>query len=65
MLEDFFKYYNGCQACQKFRKIQMVPTSVMNPIIKPWPFRGWGMDMIDKINPLSSKSHQYILTIMD
>jgi ribonuclease HI len=40
MLEDCFKYYKGCQACQMFGKIQMVPTSVMNPIIKPWPFRG-------------------------
>jgi hypothetical protein len=49
MLEDCFKYYKGCQACQRFRKIQMVPASVMNPIIKPWPFRGWGMDMIDKM----------------
>jgi hypothetical protein len=37
----------------------------MNPIIKPWPFRGWVMDMIDKINPPSSKGHQYILVIMD
>jgi transposase InsO family protein len=65
MLEDSFKYYKGCQACQMFGKIQMVPTLVMNPIIKPWPFRGWGMDMIGKINSLSSNGHQYILAIMD
>jgi transposase InsO family protein len=64
-LEDCFKYYKGCQACQRFGKIHMVPVSVMNPIIKPWPFRGWGMDMIGKINPPSSKGHQYILVIMD
>jgi hypothetical protein len=57
MLEDSFKYYKGCQACQRFGKIQMVPASVMNPITKPWPFRGWGIDMIDKINPPSSKGH--------
>jgi hypothetical protein len=37
----------------------------MNPIIKSWPFRGWGINMIDKINPPSSKSHQYILVITD
>ena len=37
MLEDCFKYYKGCQ---RFGKIQMVPASVMNSIIKPWPFRG-------------------------
>jgi hypothetical protein len=35
MLEDCFKYYKGCQTCQRFRKIQMVAVSVMNPIIKP------------------------------
>jgi hypothetical protein len=43
----------------------MVPMSVMNPIIKLWPFRGWGMDMIGKINPPPSKGHQYILGITD
>jgi hypothetical protein len=37
----------------------------MNPNIKPWSFRGWGMDMIGKINPSSSKGHQYILAIID
>jgi hypothetical protein len=65
MLEDCFKYYKGCQPCQRFGKIQMVLASVMNPIIKPWPFRGWGMHMIGKINPPSSKGHQYILAITD
>jgi ribonuclease HI len=57
MLEDCFKYYKGYQACQRFGKIQMVPASIMNPIVKPWPFRGWGMDMIGKINLPSSKGH--------
>jgi ribonuclease HI len=65
MLEDCFKYYKGCQAYQRFGKIQMVAASVMNPIVKPWPFRGWGMDMIGKINPPFSKGHQFILAITD
>ena len=65
MLEDCFKYYKGCQACQRFGKIQMVPASVMNPIIKPWPFRGWAMDMIGQINPPSSKGHQWVLAVTD
>jgi hypothetical protein len=34
----------------------------MNPIVKPWPL---GMDMIGKINPPSSKGHQFILAIID
>ena len=65
MLEDCFKYYKGCQSCQRFGKIQMVPASVMNPIIKPWPFRGWAMDMIGQINPPSSKDHQWVLAVTD
>jgi len=65
MLEDCFNYYKGCQACQRFGEIQMVPASVMNPIIKPWPFRGWAMDMIVQINPSSSKGHQWVLAVTD
>ena len=37
----------------------------MNPIIKPWPFRGWGIDMIGQINPPSSKGHKFILVATD
>ena len=33
----------------------------MNPIIKPWPFRGWGIDLISQIYPPSSKNHKFIL----
>jgi len=40
ILEDCFKYFKGCQGCQKFGNIQRAPASAMNPIIKPWPF--WG-----------------------
>nr|ABA94546.1 retrotransposon protein, putative, unclassified [Oryza sativa Japonica Group] len=65
MLEDCFRYYKGCQDCQKFGAIQRAPASAMNPIIKPWPFRGWGIDMIGMINPPSSKGHKYILVATD
>ena len=40
MLEDCFEYYKGCQNFQRFGIIQRAPASGMNPIIKPWPFRG-------------------------
>jgi hypothetical protein len=40
MMGDCIKYQKGCEACQKFRNIQLAPASVMNPIVKPWPFRG-------------------------
>jgi hypothetical protein len=64
-LEDFFEYYKGCQDCQRFGNIQRVPASALNPIIKPWPFRGWGIDLIGKINPPSSKGHKFVLLATD
>jgi hypothetical protein len=65
MLEDCFEYYKGCQDCQKFGNTQRVPTSALNPIIKPWPFRGWGIDLIGQINPPSSKGHKFMLLATD
>ena len=38
MMADCFRYYKGCEECQKFRNIQLVPTAVLHPIIKPWFF---------------------------
>jgi hypothetical protein len=64
-LEDCFEYYKGCQDCEKFGNIQRVPASALNPIIKPWPFRGWGIDLIGQINPPSSKGHKFVLLAID
>jgi len=43
----------------------LVPATLLHPIIKPWPFRGWGSDFIGQINPPSSKGHRFILVAMD
>ena len=55
----------GCQGCQKFSNVQRAPASAMNPIIKQWPFRGWGIDLIGQIYPPSSKNHKFILVATD
>jgi hypothetical protein len=33
----------------------------MNPIIKPWSFKGWAIDLIGLIYPPSSKGHKFVL----
>ena len=65
MLEDCFTCYKGCQGCQRFGNVQRAPASAMNPIIKLWPFRGWGIDLIGQIYPPSSKNHKFILVATD
>jgi hypothetical protein len=65
MIVDCFRYYKGCEECQKFGNVQLVPAAMMHPIIKPWPFRGWGLDFIVQIHPPSSKGHRFMLVATD
>jgi hypothetical protein len=65
ILKDCFKYYKGCQECQKFGSIQRVPALAMNSIIKPWPFRGWAIDLIGELYPSSSKGCKFVLVATD
>ena len=42
-----------------------MPAALLHPIIKPWPFRGWGLDFTGQINPPSSKGHHFVLVTTD
>jgi len=37
----------------------------MNSIVRPRPFRRWGIDLIGQIFPSSSKGHKFILVATD
>jgi hypothetical protein len=40
MIADCFRYYKGCEECQKHGDVQLVRAALMHPIIKLSPFRG-------------------------
>jgi hypothetical protein len=61
MLGDCFEYYKGCETCQKSSKIQSAPAGNLHLIVKPWPFRGWGIDFIGEVHPSSAKVHHFLL----
>lgn len=65
MLKDCINFAKGCQESQKQAGIQRVPASELHSIVKPWPFRGWALDVIGEIKPKSSKGHRYILVGID
>jgi hypothetical protein len=65
MMDDCIRYRKGCEACQRFGDVQLVPASVLNPIVKPWPFRGWGLNFVGEIHPSSSRGHQFVLVATD
>jgi hypothetical protein len=65
MISGCFRYYKGCESCQKFRDVQLAPAAMLHPIIKPWSFRGWALDFIGQIHSASSKGHQFVLVATD
>jgi hypothetical protein len=65
MVDDCIKYQKGCEACQWFGNIQQAPAGVMNSIMKSWPFRGWGLDLISEIHSGSFKGSRFILVATD
>jgi hypothetical protein len=65
MIADCFRYYKGCEECQKHGDVQLVLATLMHPIIKPWSFKGWVLDFIGKIHPSSSKGHCFVIVATD
>ncbi|XP_072094094.1 uncharacterized protein [Arachis hypogaea] len=65
MIKDCIDYAKACQECQKHGSIQQIPAAELHSIIKPWPFRGWALDLIGLIHPPSSKQHKFILVAID
>jgi hypothetical protein len=65
MINDCFRYYKGCKTCQEFGDIQLVLASMLNPILKLWPFHGWVLDFVGMIHPTSSKGHRFVLVATD
>ena len=42
-----------------------VPPSELHALTSPWPFSVWGIDIIGKVSPKSSRGHEYILVTIN
>ncbi|XP_059639262.1 uncharacterized protein LOC132281584 [Cornus florida] len=49
MRKDCMTYAKGCTDCQKHGPMQWIPVIEMQLLVKPWPFRGWAIDLIETI----------------
>ena len=62
------RLYRFCKRLPRMPKAcwdPTVPASVLHSIVKPWPFRGWALDVIEEIKSKSSNGHIYILVGID
>jgi hypothetical protein len=57
ILKECIEYAHGCEVCQKHGPLPRLPAAKLSLIVKPWPFKGWAMDLIGKVRPTSKKKN--------
>ena len=46
MLKDAQAYVKTCDKCQRFSNLIRQPSEELTPMMAPWPFAQWGLDII-------------------
>ena len=65
VLKDCIKYAQGFESCQRHGPIPRILATELSSIIKPWPFRGWAIDLIGKVRPTSKKNNSFVIVATD
>ena len=64
MQRDATEYARKCEQCQKYDPMIHQPAGSLNPIISPWPFAQWGLDIVNPF-PWATGSQRFVLVAMD
>ncbi|XP_074288205.1 uncharacterized protein LOC141613371 [Silene latifolia] len=64
MRADAVNHAKRCDSCQKAAPAIYQPVQPMHPIISPWPFMMWGMDIVGKL-PRAPGNRVYMLVMTD
>jgi hypothetical protein len=62
--EDATALVHRCEKCQRQANLQHQPSAPLSPILSPWPFAQWGMDMIGPF-PLATGQIKYRILAID
>uniref|UniRef100_A0A2N9EZG4 RNase H type-1 domain-containing protein n=1 Tax=Fagus sylvatica TaxID=28930 RepID=A0A2N9EZG4_FAGSY len=63
MQKDAVDYVRKCDKCQRFSHSLHQPAGELQPLVSPWPFAQWGMDLV---GPLPKATvHRHTLRVMD
>ena len=64
MKRDALTYAQKCDACQRHSNILHQPAEPLHPIISPWPFMKWEMDIVGKL-PTAPGGKVFMLVMTD
>ena len=64
MRADSASFTRRCDKCQRFSQVSHLPPEKLTPILSPWPFMKWGMDIVGKL-PVAPGQRVYMLALTD
>ncbi|KAK9053624.1 hypothetical protein SSX86_024698 [Deinandra increscens subsp. villosa] len=62
--KDAMDFSQKCDACQRHSNILHQPAEPLHPIVSPWPFMKWGMDIVGKL-PKAPGGKVFMLAMTD
>ncbi|XP_070039926.1 uncharacterized protein [Nicotiana tomentosiformis] len=65
MEKDCFNFVRKCHQFQIHGDLIHASPSKLHPMLAPWPFVAWGMDVMGPIKPKASNRHKFILVAID
>ncbi|KAL5567021.1 hypothetical protein UlMin_030185 [Ulmus minor] len=63
MRSDSTSHVKRCDSCQRFAAVSHLPPEQLRPILSPWPFMKWGMDIVGKL-PTAPGQRMYMLAFI-
>ncbi|XP_034203566.1 uncharacterized protein LOC117618046 [Prunus dulcis] len=55
MHQDANTLVKRCDKCQRFGNVPHIPAEPLTPIVSPWPFAQWGLDLIGPMTQFDSE----------
>ena len=61
---DYKAYIKACDKCQRFNNIPRRPLEYLTPVIVPWPFAQWGLDILSPF-PIGNRQMKFLVVGID
>ncbi|XP_074336805.1 uncharacterized protein LOC141673978 [Apium graveolens] len=64
MKEDATNFVRACDRCQRFANYSSMLATLLTPMVSPWPFSMWGVDLIGEL-PKAKGDVKYAVVAVD
>ena len=57
-------YVKACDKCQRYNNIPRQPSEYLTPMVAPWPFAQWGLDILGPF-PIRTRQMKFLIVGID